>query len=235
MSRTASWNRAGAYLVVAAWLSLSACDGSNPPQPDIRVTFDGWERWRGAYNLPEYRVNVRVSSTSPVTGITAENVGISQPVAMYEGTPGRWHRSLKMVVGDNPLRFQATDDHGNTAGFDVLVILDRPPVITVLEPAESSLADPTIHVSATCSDDLSAGCTMFTVSAWDPFCDPYFPLSCEGFPSGRVLLRGTDEISGVVDLSAFAGLDVVWLSFDAIDSTDGYSRAGVHLQVSAPE
>jgi hypothetical protein len=94
----------------------------------------------------------------------------------------------------------ATDVFGASAQVTRAFIFDAEPALTVVEPLDSTVARPGVHVSATCTDDDPQGCASVTVAL-----------------NGTVVASGVSAIDQTISLEAYEGAEVV-LQLRARDS-----------------
>jgi hypothetical protein len=114
----------------------------------------------------------------------------------------------------------ATDLFANTKSAQVSVVRDLPPVLTVSEPLDFSVARPTLHVQADCSDENSAGCSSLSV-----FYDRLWGMPHPPFSDPPVFYAtGTSHIDAVISLDALDGKNIL-LVFDAVDSKGQHTTA----------
>lgn len=161
--------------------------------------------------------------------VEVEVGGRTERQVFEEGFPSTlgeaWDESLVRVPtaglgeGDWPVRVTASDAAGNTASFDLSVLVDgTPPEVTVEEPLPNASVPPLFLVRATATDALSEATLEVTVG---------------GAPV--VAVEGAvAEI--VVDASEFVGgpLDVEVTAIDAAGNRSPVQRVAVEVE-AAPE
>jgi len=132
------------------------------------------------------------------------------PTAICDGFgfcgPG-WAGTLSLsglARGQKTLTVTASDIFGGTGQATVFFVFDTPPVLTITEPLDFTVARPTLHVNVGCTDDDPAGCASLTIVAND---------------NGTMtqLAAGTSTIDQTISLSSFEGR-VVTLLIKARDS-----------------
>lgn len=138
------------------------------------------------------RIGVTVTSTFDVASVEAHVGALTTTLA--PATLPSWAGELvvtSLPYGNHVLVVTATDVLGATATASVTFLHDEPPVITVQSPVANTVARPSIHVVATCTDDNPGGiCVNFGAS----------------IPGGNALGGGgTNMIDGTIDLTAVDG------------------------------
>ncbi len=134
-------------------------------------------------------------------------------VSLRTGPEG-WTGTLAVAGlerGPARLTVTATDLEGNIASAARTVLIDRPPVITVIAPAQESVARTTLRVAASCADDDPGGCAS---------------LQVKGLPDG------TSTVDGLVDLAFAEGFPVP-ITFEARDHAGQTTTAAVLVYVES--
>ena len=180
---------------------------SAPPPPPIKVTL----RVPKAGGLVSDNVSVVVSvdSTYEVSSVTASlagnQVSLTYSAEAYQCTMGMscpgFVGTLSLAgqpTGSFTLKIRATDARGNVDEVSASVIHDNPPLLTVTEPVDLSVALPTVPFDASCADDLPECVVELLVN--------------DGLQRSAPL-----TLSGQLDLSAWEG-EVVDVTLRARDS-----------------
>jgi carboxypeptidase family protein len=175
-------------------------EGETRPSAEVSATPDGPISIRFVNPRPtqivgaRFSVTVEISSVFQLTSVTAQ-VGAFTDDLTYHPESDEWEGFFDL--GDTPspsfqtVHYTATDAAGNTAKTAVLLRFDRLPLVT-LSPLDGALADPSLHVVATCTDDNPAGCASLTISVSD---------------GGRTITKavGTASVDQVISLAEFDG------------------------------
>jgi hypothetical protein len=141
-----------------------------------------------------FDVAVRVTSTFQVDSVRA-SVGDSSRLLQYNAGQNRWLgwvRTTGIPSDTILLEVRATDAFGAGATAQQQVILDRPPGVTLTAPSNHSVARPTVHVSATCTDDGPGGCV-----------DTYVAIAF-----GPKVADGVTSVDSVTSLASHEGQEV---------------------------
>ncbi|HMH52396.1 MAG TPA: Ig-like domain repeat protein [Candidatus Acidoferrum sp.] len=96
-----------------------------------------------------------------------------------------------LARGQKILTVTATDVFGASAQATRGFVFDKPPVLTVAEPSDETVARPTVHLDISCADDDPAGCGVITVLA-----------------DGTTVASRTGRIDETISLAAFEGRQV---------------------------
>lgn len=165
------------------------------------------------------KVLVSVTSLYQMQGVQAQ-VG-STVVALVPSGQGVWSNAFPMSdlpSGNLSLTVTATDVFSNTAQVERTFRHDLPPVLTVLEPLDGTVARPTVRLHVTCVDDDPQGCASLTVKVGG---------------TTVVLASGQTEIDQVVSLAAYEGR-LIELRATARDSSNHYREMarGVFVESS---
>ncbi len=184
------------YYIVAAM--GPAVEG--PPSPEVSTT----AQTSMALHIESPPVGAQVGTSVPLT-VAVWNVNTMQRFTASIGTAsadlhfdssiGRWTGTLSLsdlgAPGPRELTFTAADVLGKTANANMVVRYDLPPVVAVASPLDHSTASPSVHISATCTDDAPSGCLSLRAYV-------------EGF-NNQPLAQGTDSIDVTASLAAFTG------------------------------
>ena len=205
MTRSSSLTFAGAFahVVVLLAVALVSIFAASTASAAITVTIDSPQP--GAVAGLSLNVSVAVSSTFELIEVHAqvETVGADLDAPASAGEP--WTGTVAIGAlsrGTKTLTVTATDLLAGTGSTSVSFTHDNPPVITVTNPLDWTVARPNVQVTATCTDDdVANGCTDFKVAVG-------------GQPP---LATGASAFDELVSLGAFEGLSPV-LTFSASDS-----------------
>lgn len=107
----------------------------------------------------ELHVVATVTSDFEIQTVLAE---VEDRSASLSFSSGAWRGIVELAGlprGPLTLTVTATEAFGAMGQDSETFVLDNPPVVTVVEPLNDSVATPTIRVVASCTDDDPAGCT----------------------------------------------------------------------------
>ena len=88
----------------------------------------------------------------------------------YSPLQDRWLGEISLTGlprGIYPVVFQATGSNGSTAEASAAVLRDAPPEVEFAARVDGTVASPGVHITATCRDDHSWGCTGIVVGMVD--------------------------------------------------------------------
>jgi hypothetical protein len=178
-----------------------------PPSPD-NFNFIVQSPATGAVLGDSATVDVTFSSLYEIRSVTASigthRVALSYVRAPIINSPTTyvWLGSLPLSgvpIGPVQLLLTAKDALGDSAILAQTIIHDPGPVITVTSPADFSVAQPAVHLAATCVASDQSGCLSLTSTMDD-----------------KQIATGTSSIDATVSLSADEGFSTV-ISFTAKD------------------
>jgi hypothetical protein len=156
-------------------------------------------------------VQVRVTSTYQIEAVTAQVGTLS--ASLQSVAVGTWSGHLELGSspwGAQSLTVSARDVTGHTEEVHRGFTLDRPPAVTLTQPAWEKAVVSTVNVAASCQDDDPGGCSgnlEVQVTRYPT------PDSTE-----PVLASGAQAVSATLDLSTFA--DGVWWVVVRLRATD---------------
>jgi hypothetical protein len=169
------------------------------------------------------RVTATVASTYQLAGVSASAGG--RTVALDFGAYGSyggnaWSAILSLAGqprGSVGLVVTATDVFAHATDAVLGVTLDRAPVVGVVNPAEGTVARPSIDIAANCSDDDAAGCVSLVASV-----------------NGTVLGSAKNALAQTLDLSAYEGqnISLVVVGTDTIGQRSTVTR-NLYVESSA--
>jgi hypothetical protein len=168
-------------------------------------------------NRREQPVRVLVTSSSAVQAVHVRvEMETLQQVLTYQSP--HWIGTLSL--GDLPrgtytLTAVATNADGERASTSITLPYDLLPVVTITSPEPGTVAQPTLHVRAQCTDDDPVGCTQLSVLA-----------------AGTVVATGVNTIDADVDLSAYDGTERA-LTVEGVDSLMQVGSFSVEIAVEA--
>ncbi len=108
-------------------------------------------------------VSALVTSKYQVSSVVAGLADGAAGSMSFVASSGRWEGTVwvpQFVSGPVTLTVTVTDVQGEVASGSLLLTVDRPPKLTVLEPGPSSLARPGLRIHVKCVDDSPTPCTV---------------------------------------------------------------------------
>ncbi len=136
------------------------------------------------------------------------SVGSVSASLMFDASIGRWTGTLPLGAFESPsartINVTGFDVAGNFAEANLIVRLDRPPVVTVSAPPDQAVASPSVHIAATCTDDFRTGCAAL--------------LAYVDGSRAAPLVAGSAQIDSTVSLAQFTVGSDVQIVIEGIDS-----------------
>lgn len=124
--------------------------------PDPRAPLVGDSAW----------VTMDVQSTYEVDRVVVRAGNSTYPLVRESGWYRGWIPLSAGGTGAAHAVAEAFDVHGNSARRALLLVQDRPPVISVTAPENPDLVQGEVAVTAECSDDWPEGCSKLWLSIW---------------------------------------------------------------------
>jgi hypothetical protein len=116
----------------------------------------------------DLHVALTIVSTFELTEVSADVAGHSAALA-FVPAQRRWEGIIDLrglTHGPQRLGLAATDAQGNSVQTSIPFVYNTSPVLTVVSPSNYDVARPTVHVTATCTDDVN-GCASIAIDQVD--------------------------------------------------------------------
>jgi hypothetical protein len=125
----------------------------------------------------QLQVDLTIMSTLELTSATVQVADRSAPLTFIGGSGGggAWRATLDLTgVAHGPLRLQIalTDAGGHAIETSIPFSYNTAPVLDLVAPGNYTVARPTLHVTATCTDD-SGSCASFSIDLVDATLRPF--------------------------------------------------------------